>query len=105
MRTAVIVCCLLVAPLLGGCGTAVNLANERSPYGGVATDLGCSWGGLLSLTPFVEPDPHYPAGFGFFLGLAAFADTPFSLVGDTVTLPIILKAALEAAAAGADKRE
>lgn len=58
-----------------GCGTMENMAGYRDPakpFGGVASDL-------------------KPLASGNILGILVVPDIPFSLVGDVVTLPRVLK--------------
>ena len=76
-------CCVtIVLASLLGCGTIHNLETERKPYGGVVRDCLCTVHGNWL---FVGPEMPAPIGL---------IDIPFSLVGDTVTLPITLYSSL-----------
>ena len=69
-------------PLLAGCGTMANMQGKNLP----ALDAG----GQYEPRPFggVRNDVRWLCqGNGFVLGLV---DLPFSLVGDVVTLPVVL---------------
>ncbi len=70
---------LLLLAALPGCGTYVNCLNlgGTRPYGGVLID-----GGLIACA--VHQGELIP------LSGIVFLDVPFSLVGDTVTLPYTL---------------
>jgi uncharacterized protein YceK len=75
-------CVMFILASCLGCGTIHNLDEERKPYGGVVHD--CLWtvhGNWL----FVGPEVPAPLGL---------IDIPFSLVGDTVTLPITMYSSL-----------
>ncbi len=71
---------------LPSCGTIINIQEKglffpvgqkvANPYGGVIID------GMITATPFLTGEPFL--GFFTILGIV---DLPFSLVGDTVTLP------------------
>jgi uncharacterized protein YceK len=63
--------------LFTGCGTLSNLENERTPYGGLVRDVDIAIHG----TPYMESwiDQSFST-----------LDAPFSLVADTVTLPITI---------------
>ncbi len=85
------VCCALPAILLaGGCGTVYNtvgwLPSEggRRAYGGVRADAGEVERIALS------PAPSETARDRFRIASLLALDLPFSLVGDTLTLPYIL---------------
>jgi uncharacterized protein YceK len=94
--TRVVFCLLATTPLLSGCGTALNLANERTVYGGAVFDVGCGYGCAASLVQPGESPHKFPPGVRLLMALGAVADFPFSLVGDTLTLPLTAAAALEA---------
>jgi uncharacterized protein YceK len=80
----------LTALTLSGCGTVVNLTSskepvhtmmtlQRAPYGGVAVDAQAAAGFLRT------PEPASAALGLYFLCV----DLPLSLVGDTLTLPLV----------------
>ena len=75
-------CVMLILGSFLGCGTTANLHEERKPYGGVVRDCLCTVHGNWL---FVGPEMPAPIGL---------IDIPFSLVGDTVTLPITLYSSL-----------
>jgi len=93
---------------LAGCGTFLNVhraedlpGGERQIYGGVAGSCRGVGNGLRHLT---EPDPitppfWRPLGRTIDLGLVAacVVDVPLSLVGDTLTLPVTVPAAIDRA--------
>jgi len=81
--------------LVSGCGTVANLTappppgrsdemgkSECSPFGGVTLSAG--WGAGLLVHSL---DPEQLAATG--VGLLLLMDTPLSLAGDVVTLPIV----------------
>jgi uncharacterized protein YceK len=96
----------------GGCGTALNMRDgddlcgdcangvpARSVYGGVRVDVQEAAGGVVKAFTGVdrnltstEADPRLKPGERVaapLLGLLRLCDVPFSLVGDTVMLPIV----------------
>jgi uncharacterized protein YceK len=75
-------CVMLVLASFLGCGTIDNLEEERKPYGGVVRDCLCTVHGNWL---FVGPEMPAPMGL---------IDIPFSVVGDTVTLPITMYSSL-----------
>jgi uncharacterized protein YceK len=71
--------------LLCGCGTARNLTEEGGPhvYGGISTDCDVACENYHSESVVV-----------FFGGLfCTIVDMPFSVIGDTLTLPYVIPAA------------
>src|SRR5262249_58308295 len=77
----------LAAVLASGCGTVCNLATGKPEvYGGVEKDVECL------LTPTQTPVMTAQSGQGGAAILAAFlvAEGTLSLVGDTLTLPLVL---------------
>jgi uncharacterized protein YceK len=94
----------MVIPLvLSGCGTVINFREEhcpifhpddlalpRSVYGGLILDAG--WIGQGITTPSEHPvDPLQACEF-VALMTQCITDMPFSLIGDTVTLPFTIYA-------------
>jgi uncharacterized protein YceK len=77
--------------LVCGCNTIANLQERQEVFGGVrySSVVGC---GLLAdaagLTP--HEDTYFDRSMYAYIGLAELFDLPFSLVGDTVTLPITI---------------
>src|SRR6516162_8940217 len=96
----------LAVALMSGCGTVRNLSYALQPeeaegdssggfaYGGVAFDVGvssvCVRSALAGETPFTDSREDDV----LLTGLLAI-DLPFSLAGDTLSLPIFLVAALK----------
>ena len=91
---------LLAAPLLTGCGTMANMSGkslaligppdrEVRPFGGVANDV--RWVGEQVGWAVKTDEPQYApfnlAAAGYF----GLIDLPFSLIGDVITLPRILR--------------
>jgi uncharacterized protein YceK len=70
---------------LSGCGTVVNLSSRQQteftdatkPYGGVCVDA--AFAGMFASQPQSIP-----------VALGVLIDVPFSLIGDTLTLPYVL---------------
>ena len=97
MQRAVITLGLLsVACAAAGCGTMMNLKDEPAPtwaidtgapktpaypFGGVGRDLGFS---MISFVCAI------PSPVSALYGVAFLADVPLSVIGDVVTLPIVL---------------
>ena len=84
---------LLAALTCTGCGTTVNFATrENKVYGGVRNDLDVIEG-LFEGTP--DPNMHL-GGVEVLFALAVVSlpalDLPFSLLADTLTLPITSRA-------------
>lgn len=79
--------CVLTATtlLLAGCGTFRNLTEEGAlrPYGGVSTDMD-------EVCDNYERAPNAVISIVGLLGAAV--DTPFSAIGDTLTLPYVIPA-------------
>src|SRR5262249_21073332 len=79
---------ILFLGLLGGCGTANNLASSTghaAVYGGVRSDLE-KIGDLIVPRPGTERP--------IVNGVVAAVDLPLSAVGDTVTLPLTVPGSL-----------
>ena len=72
MRTGILLGSFL-ALICSGCGTIANQEGDRKPYGGVVS--------IYRVGTFKDP-PHGPP-----IGPIFLLDMPFSLVGDTLTLP------------------
>lgn len=68
-------CAMVILASLLGCGTIGNMDHERTPYGGVAADVNHAINGQ----GLVEDIITVPL---------AVMDIPFSMVGDTITLPV-----------------
>jgi uncharacterized protein YceK len=89
MRKFAIVVLLAGAVSSAGCGTMGNVVNDRAVYGGVRFDAwfakGCIADGYKHVT--TRERTAFLPGCNCLLGACAVADMPFSLVGDTVTLP------------------
>lgn len=62
---------------LTGCGTLHNLENQRTPYGGLVDDVDMAIHGTVYMESIIDQS-------------LAVLDAPFSLVADTVTLPITI---------------
>jgi uncharacterized protein YceK len=91
MRTFLAILLFASLTAISGCGTLLNLGEkDSSPYGGVQMDskiiaqgvpLGpAAWTGDVDISSF------WPL---------AMIDLPFSLVGDTLTLPITIASAIQ----------
>lgn len=93
----------LLAGLMWGCGTAVNLAPmptvertdqywsvgvgpNRAVYGGVVVDLNVA-------RKSIQTFPEHPRLAAVFLP-ASLIDLPFSAIGDTLTLPVMINASI-----------
>ncbi|HEY7312521.1 MAG TPA: YceK/YidQ family lipoprotein [Gemmataceae bacterium] len=98
MRRASLVALALAAMYLIGCGTAANLSGglqgwrKSQIYGGVRRDvksanqfIADNWTGAAD----IQQDVGTVVGVGLIS-----LDVPFSLIGDTLTLPITIPAAL-----------
>jgi uncharacterized protein YceK len=75
---------------LNGCGTALNLQGDCDPYGGTRMAATVGYGGLATGLGVIEPNQKLDRQTCALLGCYAAADLPFSVIGDTVTLPITL---------------
>jgi uncharacterized protein YceK len=77
----------MALPALAGCGTLVNLGQQRAVYGGVRSEAV-----LLSLLPDMAEAAKEGVSPGSVLSGKTFlvADLPLSAVGDTLTLPFTL---------------
>jgi uncharacterized protein YceK len=90
MRTFLAVTLFASLAGLSGCGTLFNLGQDAQPYGGVVLETQIIASGVpQGLYPFI-PDFDVPQ-----LWPLAVVDMPFSLVGDTLTLPITLAIAMQ----------
>jgi uncharacterized protein YceK len=84
-----------VALLLGGCGTTANLflfspeEGGKQVFGGVRAD----W---KAAQEFAQPGPAYvnDAGERVTRAMLFTMDMPFSIVGDTLTLPVTISKAM-----------
>ena len=88
---------------LPGCGTVVSWTNGPCPYGGVRLDA-CGTAMLAHAASPALGEEHgkFSPGTNAMLGACMVADLPFSVIGDTLTLPFTIPAAL---ARQRDKRE
>jgi uncharacterized protein YceK len=88
-RTAMVLGFISIALLCGGCGTVENLQEATQPshhfdaswktvYGGVSID----YAHLLECRDVTFKNPHDP--------WLMILDLPFTLIGDTITLPYTL---------------
>jgi uncharacterized protein YceK len=88
------ICGVLLAmiSLLVGCGTLVNVAGggEGTPYGGTKFDAAACSAGLAAGVGPSLPDQKFDPPTSLGLGCYALVDLPFSIVADTLTLPITL---------------
>jgi uncharacterized protein YceK len=84
---------------LCGCGTTLNLANnEQKVFGGTRIDVEVATVGLVheARQGGTELGPgDLPAGLQVILAVCAWIDLPFTLAGDTVTLPWTVSAELK----------
>ncbi|CAN5545920.1 hypothetical protein BH10PLA2_BH10PLA2_39070 [soil metagenome] len=74
----------------GGCGTALNLvgipdSGETYPYGGTLVEGGAIAGSAVTLYQLGTGEAT--DGSAIPLGVLATVDLPFTIVGDTLTLP------------------
>ncbi len=83
------------AYFLCGCGTMVNLSDKGKGdiYGGVVRDF-TEAGRLLEHTPSSSSGPFLRACDAAVALTSYTLDVPFSFIGDTLTLPLTLPAAL-----------
>jgi uncharacterized protein YceK len=85
---------------VSGCGTVLSFQQEEEGpkvYGGVRMDATLGPGLIAAgVGDLIYPKEHekFPPGTYISLGACALADLPFSLVADTVTLPLTVPAAL-----------
>jgi uncharacterized protein YceK len=91
---------LFAAVLLSGCGTLANMQNRSVPaigppdretrtFGGVANDV--RWvGEQISRVAAPEESWEVPVGLAM-AGYFGLVDLPFSLVGDILTLPKVVR--------------
>jgi len=56
-------------------------------FGGIAGDAGLAYGGMYEAC-WPQPNSKFKPEVSFCLGFVGLADLPFSVVGDTLTLPI-----------------
>jgi uncharacterized protein YceK len=103
MRKALMCAALAVAPLFAGCASSQNWAAEKpSVYGGTKTDLALISG---SLGPNADPEkvrkiaPTVKA----YACCCGMVDLPFSLVADTLMLPVVAPRAYSRDIEKADK--
>jgi uncharacterized protein YceK len=88
-----------VTVLLGGCGTMANITLSGSPSGGGSMKM---YGGVqrdLDIVHDCTTNPDHPKDNAEAICFAAAAtvaavDLPFSVVADTLTLPITIPVAL-----------
>lgn len=88
-------------PVLSGFGTFINLSNEAyTPYGGTALDAG-----MISTLPIAlganksEPSDKFgPGPETLYLASMGLVDLPFSVVADTLTLPVTASVSIYRAA-------
>lgn len=93
---------LITATALCGCGTLVNITNkstENKIYGGTRLDV---VGGPYLFGKGVglirrEEHEKFPPSMCIGLGMCALVDLPFTIIADTLTLPITVRAAIDRA--------
>jgi uncharacterized protein YceK len=75
-----------------GCGTCMNYHTAPSPYGGVCVDVGF----ISNLNPrrMNEIKEGDSQGWAMLFGVTSIIDLPFSVVADTVMLPITIPAVI-----------
>ncbi len=97
MSRRALTCLAAVATaLLGGCGTSLNLDGDSRIYGGVVGDFQLARERLAQATnPSWPGTPGSSPAWNLTLSALALADVPFSLLGDTLTLPFTVPTALE----------
>jgi uncharacterized protein YceK len=89
-----------IAVWLSGCGTAANtlwllpMEGGMSAYGGVKADVEMVRGGVARAVDADSLDSFADAAYYTVVGAV---DLPLSAVGDTLTLPVVLAAALKEA--------
>jgi uncharacterized protein YceK len=88
---------LAAALAVSGCGTTINVwaGGNCIPYGGAATDAAAVLGGLASVTGLMEAEGEIDRPTWLLLAAGGIVDFPFSVLGDTATLPITLRSTLE----------
>ncbi len=70
-----------------GCGTVCNLVSEDpQPYGGIVTDVRC----ICECKPDNPPSINTDSKGALFLVALVFGDCAVSVVGDTLTLPLVI---------------
>jgi len=79
---------------LSGCGTVKNLQGDGTPYGGVGTDARAA---AVAWQDWSQPSGAcIPPAFDLMrAGYLTAVDLPLSAVGDTLTLPFTIIAALQ----------
>jgi uncharacterized protein YceK len=76
--------CLSLLTAVTGCGTVMNVVDrEPTVYGGTRTDVAL----IRREKTWSETEAPLPLVTGS-AAVMAFVDLPFSLVGDTLTLPL-----------------
>jgi uncharacterized protein YceK len=88
---------VVVVPAFNGCGTAGNLSSccssgDWAVYGGVALDAKAA---VKAVQDVVRPGDQSPFVAALAIVYYSAVDMPLSFVGDTLTLPITLQAALQ----------
>jgi uncharacterized protein YceK len=81
-----------MASLLAGCTTIANIDGEKKVYGGMQLNVIGPYMLAMAANPFHDPDDYKRTDY-LLVGSALLIDLPFSLVGDTFTLPITIPAA------------
>jgi uncharacterized protein YceK len=96
---AVVMACATYV-FLCGCGTSRNLVNDKPKvYGGVRVEIQAVTEPLteslgLAAKPKSEGD-DYLKDLNVIVGIALLVDLPFTIIGDTVTLPWTVTAELK----------
>lgn len=89
MKQAILL--LVLATLMGGCMTAVNMQEDKNVYGGVSNCLSTyeKIHQFSPVDPLGKPLLPAPAVWLYRLVLTGIitVDLPFTMVGDTATLP------------------
>jgi uncharacterized protein YceK len=98
MRRTGAVVLLIALSASSGCGTVYNLGNDCKIYGGTrfsgAFGVGCLANGCSRIIS--REDDKFSPEETIALGLCGLADLPFSVIADTLTLPITIAAAIKA---------
>jgi uncharacterized protein YceK len=87
---------IVLSCALGGCGTSLNLDGDSRIYGGVRLDAQQWRTGVARAAGAAKPEPEDdPPAWSAIKTTGALLDLPFSLVMDTVTLPVTIATTLE----------
>lgn len=100
MRRASLLAVLVALSALPGCGSLINLRDEKKVYGGARFDGLVTASEVQLIAGQVPPEKRPGYSMGIAMCWWAPLDLPLSIIGDTLTLPVTIPATIRKAKVG-----